>query len=192
MNQKIPFDRLLSRQVIITALAFGAAGWLTLKAGIYIPIIGTEVTADLHEMFITLGAALSGPLGGMAAAFIADSARPASNFKTVAIIAHVLGGLWMGAAYKLLVYRRMKMPVLLAGWAGLVLVYYYLILAPTVVLMHAIGSLPPEFIKRLGTVTPWKLYAKAAQLGTPEILTITLITTVIIAALPPKYRRPLW
>lgn len=192
MTEKSSPNRLISRPVIIAALAFGVAGWLTLKAGIFIPIIGTEVYADLHELFITLGAALSGPIGGAATALIADSARPPSDFKAVAIIAHILGGLWMGFAYKTLVYRRLKIPLLLAGWAGLVLVYYYLILAPTILVMVALGFSPPEFVERLGAATPWQLYYMAAKLGTPEALTTIIITTIIIAALPPKYRRPLW
>ena len=184
--------RLISRRIFFTALAFGFTGWLTLKAGIFIPIIGMEVYADLHELFITLGAALSGPIGGALTALIADSARPDSDFKTFAIVAHVVGGLWMGFAYKYLIYSRMKMPYLLAGWAGLVLIYYYLILAPCVVVMTALGFSPPEFLHSLKTASSWQIYLKSAKLGTPEALTITVITTIIIAALPPKYRRPLW
>ena len=192
MEEKTTFHRLVSRPVIISALAFGAAGWLTLKAGIFIPIIGTEVNADLHELFITLGAALSGPIGGAATAVIADSARPSSDFKSVAMIAHLVGGLWMGVGYKTLVYRRLKMPALLAGWAGLMLVYYYLILAPSVLVMVALGFSPAEFAHQLEAATLWQLYVNAARLGTPEVLTISIITTIVIAALPPKYRQPLW
>ena len=115
MTEKTLTNRLISGKIIITALTFGAAGWLVLTVGIFIPIIGTEVFADPHELFITLGAALTGPIGGALVALLADSARPLSNFKTFAIIAHILGGLWMGFAYKTLVYRRLKIPLLLAG-----------------------------------------------------------------------------
>ena len=192
MAEKASFHRLVSRPVIISALAFGATGWMTLKAGIFIPIIGTEVYADLHELFITLGSALSGPIGGVVTALIADSARPASDFKPVAMIAHLVGGLWMGVAYKTLVYRRLKMPALLAGWFGLMLVYYYLILAPSVLVMVALGFSPAEFAHPMETATLWQLYTNAVRLGTPEVLTISVITTIVIAALPPKYRQPLW
>lgn len=160
--------------------------------GIFIPIIGTEVNAAPHELFITLGAALTGPVGGALIALIADSARPISDFKPVAMVAHILGSLWMGLAYKHLVYRKLKYPLLLAGWIGIVLVYYYLMLAPFVLAMDAFGVSPPEFVQRLGPMTPWQVYAVSIRLGTPEALMIILITTITLAVLPVKYRRPLW
>ena len=98
----------------------------------------------------------------------------------------------MGIAYKTLVYQRLKMPLLLAGWMGLVLVYYYLILAPAVVVMVALGFSPPEFMQGLGQKTYWQLYWMAAKLGSIEAIVTLILSTTIIAALPPKYRRPLW
>ena len=192
MAEKPSPNQLISGRIVITALLFGGAGWLVLSAGLLIPIIGTEVNADPHELFITLGAALTGPIGGAVVAFIADSARPSSNFKAIIILVHILGGLWMGLSYKTLVYQRLKMPLLLAGWMGLVLVYYYLILAPAVLLMVAFGFSPPEFIQSPNPMTLWQLYFSAAKLGTNEALFTVILSTIVIAALPPKYRRPLW
>jgi len=191
MTKKSAFNQFLSKKIIITALAFGAAGWLVLSVGLFIPVIGTEVNTDPHELFVTLGAALTGPVGAAMVALIADSARPQTATKPIAIIGHVLGGLWMGFVYKTLVYQRLKMPLLLAGWVGLVLVYYYLILYPFIFVFAAFGALPPE-MSQLWPIMPWQLYFMAAKIGAPEALMTIIITTIVIAALPPKYRRPLW
>ncbi len=188
MTENSPPNRLISGKIIFAALVFGAAGWLVLAVGLFIPIIGTGINADPHELFITLGAAFTGPIGGLVVAFIADSARQASPLKPLLIIGHLLGGLWMGVAYKTLVFRRLQMPLLPVGWIGLVLVYYYLILFPFIFVFDAFGLLPPDFEQ----MTPWQIYFEAARLSTPEVLVITIVTTIIITALPSKYRRPLW
>lgn len=190
-HDKLALGRLCSRRALIAAAIFGVAGWLVLAVELFVPIMGTQVNADPHEIFVTLGSAFTGPVGSLIVALIAESGRPRSASWPIIVLGHLAGGLWMGFSYKLLVYRRLTMPLLLAGWAGLVLAYYCLFLFPFIYLLAAVGALPPELLQ-IWQTRPWLLYLIALRSGAPEALFTTLITTIIIAALPPKYRRPLW
>ena len=60
----------LSRTYLFVVFGFGAAAFLVRWAGLTIPIIG-EVNIDPREMFVTLGAALTGPVGGLVIGFLA-------------------------------------------------------------------------------------------------------------------------
>jgi hypothetical protein len=59
-------------------------------------------------------------------------------------------------------------------------------------MLAALGFLPPEFIQMAGGTKFWNIYAAGVRLGYIEVIATALVTTVAIAALPPKYRRPLW
>ena len=67
-----PDIRFFSVRILVTAVGFGVAGGLLLLAGLTIPIIGTQISIDPHEIFITLGAAFAGPVGGAITALISD------------------------------------------------------------------------------------------------------------------------
>jgi hypothetical protein len=178
-----------SRRVLATAGAFGALAFLIVKAGLTVPIVGTEVVSDPREVFTTIGAALTGPVGGVVAGVIAGLPEP--EIPVAGILAHGLGGLWMGIAYKKLVFDRLPMPLLLAGWAALVIAYYYLFLIPGFVIGQAIFY--PGAIEGRGE-SLWlvKAYSALARGALPEVVITAVLTTLVLLALPRKYREPLW
>ncbi len=169
-------------QTIVIALFFGGTVLAIVLADLTIPIPGTEAVTDPRELFATLGAALSGPLGGVLIGILAGVAVP--SFPLASILAHIAGGVWMGAAYKKLVYDRLRMPAGLLGWAGIVMAYYYLFLMPGFIIGLAL------FYGERSPLLP--MYAGVAEGALPEALLTTFITTVAIFALPAKYRRPPW
>ncbi len=122
----------ISKKIIVTALIFGAATLIIEEMGFQTPVLGAAHT-DPRELLITIGAALTGPIGGVIIGLMSIPWFTGLNgpyFPT--LVAHVMAGLFIGITYKKLVYQRMDLPWLLFGWAGLVIVYYYLMLIPSI------------------------------------------------------------
>lgn len=183
----------ISKRGFITALAFGTAALLVMVSDLLIPVYGEAIRIDPRELFVTLGSALTGPIGGMVIGFMAQSwfAGADWSFRTVSMIVHILGGVWMGISYKKLVHHKLKMPWLLLGWIGLVIVYYYVMLF----FFFVTGFLvlfPSLFDELFGGLSLGQAYIALLTAATPEFIATTIITTLIIIVLPPKYRRPLW
>jgi hypothetical protein len=104
-DNKIPL-RLVSWQILVTALAFGGGAMLVMATGLTVPIPGTGVVADPRELLVTLGAAFSGPVGALIVGFMAGILGPETQFIWVSIIAHMISALAIGLAYKKLVFMR--------------------------------------------------------------------------------------
>ncbi len=190
-NNKISWP--ISKRGLITTLAFGTAALLVMVTGLLIPVYGESIQIDPRELFVTLGSALTGPIGGIIIGFMAQSWFIGTNwsFRTVSMIIHILGGVWMGFSYKKLVHDKLKMPWLLLGWIGLVIVYYYLILF----FFFVTGSYMlflQLFEELFGNLSLGQAYIALLTAATPEFIATAIITTIIIFILPPKYRRPLW
>lgn len=176
--------------VLATALAFGVVALLVVVAGLHIPMAGTGVVTDPREIFTTIGAALTGPLGGLVIGVLAGIKEPGIPY--AGLLAHVGGGVFVGWTYKKLLHDRLPMPWLLGGWAILVLVYYYVLVVP----LFAIGQkhfYQAAFVAEYSPqASVWDAVAKLGSQALPEALFTALITTLILLALPARYRRPLW
>ena len=61
---------LTARQVGVAA-AFGGAALALVLAGVTIPIPGTPIVTDPREIFTTIGASLTGPMGGIVIGLLA-------------------------------------------------------------------------------------------------------------------------
>lgn len=190
-------DHPFSAKVVAIALAFGAVALVIVIAELFIPIPGTGVVTDPREIFTTLGAALTGPVGGLIIGILAGIGEafigaPADRIPLASLLAHVVGGLWMGWAYKKLVFNRMQMPMLVLGWAALVVVYYFVFAIPGFVVGQSLFY-PDQYVAFYGEgASLIEAYLTLSQGVVPEALITTLITSLVIVALPRRYRRPLW
>ncbi|MFN2284618.1 MAG: hypothetical protein ACK2UQ_09365 [Anaerolineae bacterium] len=192
MSENKTYTSPISKTALVTALGFGLAALIVRAASLRIPVVGTHLVSDPRELFVTLGAALSGPVGGMLCGFMANNWFGEDSIALISdCSAHILGGLWMGLTYKNLMYARLKMPSLLLGWGGLVFIYYYLVVIP--VFVGVTYTFFPALVEQLfGALSFGQAYTTFAQAATPEFVITLLITGIILAILPPKYRRPLW
>ena len=176
---------LLSARQIGVAAAFGGAALAIVLAGITIPIPGTPVVTDPREIFTTTGASLTGPVGGIVIGILAGIAEP--GIPLASLLAHIVGGIYNGFVYKILSWRfRENNVARLALWAVQVLGYYIVVVVPLFVVGLVVFYPDPEyggFFALLGALEAGAL---------PEAILTTTVTTIIMAALPERYRRPLW
>ena len=172
---------------LLIAGVFGLTALAVVTAGLVLPLPGIEIVTDPREIFTTLGAGLTGPVGGVIIGILAGINEP-GGIRWASILAHVAGGLWMGFSYRMLVHDRLQMPWRILGWAGLVLVYYYLVVAPGFVI--GINLFYPE--TREPGVSAIGQYLTLARGVAPEALLTLLVTSLVLAALPRRRQRPLW
>ena len=177
-------------KLILVAGAFGAVALAVVAAKLTLPIPGTGVVTDPRELFTTTGAAFTGPVGGVVIGVLAGILEP--DIPKASLLAHISGGLWMGFAYKKLVYERLQMPVVLAGWAAVVLVYYYVFVIPGFVIGQAVFY-AAGYEDAYGAGTSWiSAYGTLGRGAFPEAILTSVVTTLALTALPRRIRRPLW
>ena len=176
---------ILSARQVGVAAAFGGAALAIVLAGITIPIPGTPVVTDPREIFTTTGASLTGPIGGIVIGILAGIAEP--GIPLASLLAHIVGGIYSGLVYKNLSWRFRENRIAQLGfWALQVLGYYILIVVPMFVVGLILFYPDPEYGGFFALLA-------ALEVGAlPEAFLTTIVTTIILAALPERYRRPLW
>ena len=166
----------------VVAVVFGLVVLTLVLGGLTVPIPGTGVVTDPREIFVTIGSGLTGPLGALIIGFFAGIAEP-GGIPLASLLGHIAGALWIAFAYKKLVYERLKMPARLIGWIVLIIIYYYILVVPG----FAIG-----LVAFYGEPDVLGLYLALAKGVVVEVLITTIVTTLVLLALPQKYHRPLW
>lgn len=176
---------LLSARQIGIAAAFGGVALALVLAGVTIPIPGTPVVTDPREIFTTIGASLTGPIGGIVIGILAGIAEP--GIPLASLLAHIIGGIYSGLVYKNFAWRsKDNRGVYLVKWALQVLGYYFLVVVPLFVVGLVMFYPDPEYGGFFG------LLAVLEAGVIPEAILTTVVTTIIMGALPERYRRPLW
>lgn len=176
---------ILSARQVGVAAAFGGAALAIVLAGITIPIPGTVVVTDPREIFTTTGASLTGPIGGIVIGILAGIAEP--GIPLAGLLAHIVGGIYSGLVYKNLSWRFRENRIAQLGfWALQVLGYYILIVVPMFVVGLILFYPDPEYGGFFALLAVLEVGAL------PEAFLTTIVTTIILAALPERYRRPLW
>jgi len=176
---------LLSARQVGVAAAFGGAALAVVLAGLTIPIPGTPVVTDPREIFTTIGASLTGPIGGIVIGILAGIAEP--GIPLASLLAHIVGGIYNGFMYKNLSWRSNENKGRsLVLWALQVIGYYVLIVVP----LFVVGVMMFYPDPANGTFFAFLTTLEASVI--PELIFTTTVTTIIMAALPERYRRPLW
>jgi len=146
-----------------------------------------------QEILVVISAALGGPVGLFVTNFLQELGMhiyllkgdfPGQRMLEVSIsiadfIAHTIALLAVAYGYRFLHQRAKKATTFMAGWI-LITVIYYIVLLPLQSLLHNLlvpGLLPLDTLVRGAP---------------PEFLMVAFISTLILIALPARYRRPLW
>ncbi len=174
-------------RIPVVATIFGMAALAIVQGGLVLPIPGTGVVTDPREIFTTVGAGLTGPIGGVIIGFLAGVREP-GGIVLASILAHTAGGLWVGFSYKKLAYAHFEMPVRLLIWAAIILCYYYVFVITGFVLGQAFFY-PASSTQYSSLIRD---YATISVGAAPEALLTIVVTSLIFSALPSRHRRPLW
>jgi hypothetical protein len=146
-----------------------------------------------QETLVIISAALGGPLSGIVTNFLQELGMhifllkgdfPGQPQLEVLIsiadfIAHTIALLAVAYCYRFLHQRTKKAYIFFAGWI-LIVVIYYILLLPLQSLLH--NFLVPDLL----------LLSTLVRGAPPEFLMVAIISTLILIALPVRYRRPLW
>jgi len=183
---------LLNKKILLTVLLFGVAALLVVHFGLFIKLPGTNINTDLREIFVLIGAALTGPIGGGLIGFFSSIIEPQTEIRLYVLIQHVISGTLIGLLYKRYIYEKFAMPYYLAAWIFLVVLYYYLFYWPIMIITFFVfpnlyssliaGEQPVLILNAWDFIKGWF----------PEVIITTSITCAIWIALPPRYRQPLW
>jgi hypothetical protein len=176
---------------VVGGLIFGALSFLTTVANFIIQV-SEDLILGPWEILNTLSAVLFGPIGLLITElgldisgylYLIKGVYPAPQdiyFMIGNYIAHCAALLFVAFGYRF-IYMRMKMPRLLAGWA-LVMGIYYLVGVTLSASLHNIA------VPGLGA-TFMGYFSSSVLL---EFVLVTIITSLILMALPERYRRPQW
>lgn len=175
---------------IIGGFIFGALSFMITAANITIQI-SDELILGPWEIINSLSAALFGPIGLLitelgldisAYLYLIKGTFPAPQdfyFIVGNFLAHITAMLSTALGYRY-IHTRLKMPRLLVGWV-LIMGINYLIGASLQVILFNIA------VPDLGAT--FEVWFSNIRL---EFVLVTVITSLILLALPERYRRPQW
>jgi hypothetical protein len=192
MAQQTPVrpERIVSPTQLVVAVVFGVIALTIVAAKLTIPL-SVGIVSDPREFFTTIGSGLTGPVGGLVIGVLAGILEP-NGIPAASILAHVVGALWMGFAYKLWVYKRYaNSPLRLVFWALLVVIYYVVFVIPGFVI--GVRLFYPEiYAESFGNISLLDGYFATMSGVMPEMVLTTVVTTIVMLALPRQYTKPLW
>jgi hypothetical protein len=176
---------------LLLGLAFGALSFFSSAVGFFIHT-GIAGAIGPHEIFMTLSAALGGPLGLFVASVIhtvgahiylmkapPELAVPALHNSMGDFVARTLALLAVAYCYKYLHQRAQKVVTFIFGWILIIGIYYALLL-------------PLQALDWALTLPGYLSLSTIVQSAPPEIFSVAIITTLIWIALPVRSRKPLW
>lgn len=184
-------DHLFSVRLFCVAAAFGCAALFVILAGFHFQVPGTNTVTDPREVFVLIGAALTGPIGGLITGIIASLGDPSEGATLYIVMMHMLGAAWVGWAYKRFVHDTMPMPVMLLGWVAVVFTYYFVCAIPVVTVTKFL--FPDYFLSIMPEPRPIVQTLMVLFRGWfMEFVLATVLTSAILLALPRRARAPLW
>jgi len=179
---------------LVLGAALGLVDFISLAVNFLIPLGPLGATGP-QEIFLTISAALGGPLGLLVANFLHESGvflfflknelspdllwSSGVLFATADLVAHLVALLAVAYGYRFLYQRAQKLYVFCAGWVLIVCIYYGLL----VFLQFFLLGLVVTGVPGLSV-----LY----QNNLPEFAVVIIVSTLIWIALPARYRKPLW
>lgn len=179
---------------LVLGATLGLVDFVSLAVNFLLPLGPLGATGP-QEIFLTMSAALGGPLGLLVASFLHESGvflfflknefspdmlwSTGMLFATADLVAHLVALLAVAYCYRFLYQRVQKLVVFCAGWVLIVFIYYGLL----VFLQYLLLGLVVIDVPGLSI-----LY----QNNLPEFAVVVIISTLSWVALPARYRKTLW
>jgi len=177
--------------VLGVAVAFGGAAYLLVWGDIVLILPGTNLATDLREIFATIGSALTGPVYALLVGALAGLSEARVEMRWYVVLQHMVACLWAGWSYRRFVYPQHSTQRLVLAWGAVVLFYYFVAYLPVFFLTYWLS--PATYRIIVGSfISPFEALPRMFLGWLPEIVFTVLATSVALAVLPPRYRRPLW
>lgn len=165
---------------LVLALIFGAVAAGLFLLDVYLPV-GGGLYLEPSEIFVTLGSALTGPIGGLIIGFLQGIVyAPERN-----VPSHMLAGFLWGLWYAVLWVRTRDRPngkvIRILCWTLTIPVYYYVLLLPLHQFIYATVTLQAAFIPT---------YLATAKQVIPEVIGTILATGILLVFLIDRYAKP--
>jgi len=183
-------------QPLVLGIVLGSLAGISIVTGLTFLTPGLATNAiGFYATLLLLSAVLGGPLAGIVAStsmIIISALFGSLEMKEVITIPAVFWSnvlalgmieILIGYGYRF-IFERMKMPVRLLPWAGIVIAYYLLNSPISLTLQYFLLGDP------LSEVLPAVLYSYQTYIS--QAIFDIFITSLIFIALPARYLRPLW
>jgi hypothetical protein len=177
MSKNIKPLQISARQIVIAIVMGIVAAIVSLT--VKFPI-GQEMFLDPGEIFVTLGAALSGPIGGIIVGFLKGLVYAPERNVPSHVLAGFVWGFWFLYMCRLTANRKNGKWLMIALWVITIPIYYYVLLLPLYTLIYS-GTSAISFTQ---------LFKEIAPAIIPEMIMTIIVTAVILAILPKKYITP--
>jgi LytS/YehU family sensor histidine kinase len=174
-------------RLLVVSVLFGLIGLLMIWAKLFIVIPGFKAITDARSVFVLLGAALTGPVGGVITGAISALADPPAETRWFSVANHAATAMFIGWAYVKFVVPRRSMTSRLLSWAMLVTVFYFVL---PIIGLYFVYLVDPQLFVGLvpPNVTIGEAYLQLTNAWLPEYV-LTLLVTSAADALPNLGRR---
>jgi hypothetical protein len=178
---------------LVLGIALGLLDYISLVVHFVLPT-SEETFVGPQEIFVTMSAALGGPLGMFFTSLFQElgvhfyllkgqlppEQVPLEVFVSIAdFTAHILAALVVVYGYRFLYQRSKKAISFYSGWILIVILYYSLLLPLQSLLYNLV----------IPDMLPLLVWIRSSLM---EVFTVCIISPLIWFALPLRYRRPLW
>ena len=189
-DQKAPRVRQLLKSLLAGAI-FGLAGLLVIVSDLYVLVPGTNLKSDAREIFVLLGAALTGPFGGALAGLVSTLMEPPPESQWSYMVGHVLTAMVVGWLYARYIATRSRKTTRALAWMLLVFAYYFVL---SVAVLNILSFLAPSVfhfsISSHGSFL--EDYALLLRSWFPEFFLTCIITSIVLLILPWRYQSLEW
>ena len=181
---------------LVLGIIFGLLAGIATATGLTFLTPGvTDNAIGFYVTLFLLAAALGGPLAGFIAPVlmlvISAWFGPPEILEIISVPAVFWSNLFASGttvvlvsfAYRL-IFERLKMPVRLLAWVGIIIAYYLLSIPASIIPQYLLLGDPPS------EILPAVLYGY--QTYFPQAIFDIFFTSLVFIALPIRYRRPLW
>lgn len=162
------------------ALAFGAVAGGLFFLDVHIPL-GGGLLLEPSEIFVTLGAALTGPIGGLIVGFLQGIVYAPERNVPSHMLAGFVWGLWYAILWAATRERPFGKLIRILCWMATIPVYYYVLLLPLHQYIYATVTLGAPFIPT---------YIETADQVIPEVIGTILATGILLFFLIDRYAKP--
>jgi len=176
---------------LIISVILGLSAFLLILSDIQINLPGTNLSTDPREIFVLIGAALTGPIGAMISGALSSIYDPNPDIILYVVLQHMFAALWVSIGYKFLIFKNYSIPRFIIGWILIVLAYYYVFYIPIYVISYFFFPNVYSIINN-GPAPLWSSLFEHYKGWTYEIIFTTVFSLIIMFALPFRYCIPKW